>query len=145
MKRKKKRGPWNIRALETYLFIYFLLFLRSTLVAYGNSRLGVKSELQLPAYTTATAIQDPSHVCNLYHSSRQHQILNPLSEARDRTYILMDTSWVFYHWATMGTLSRNFYVKETVLIFLCCRGKEKWISKGWSENTLCKSWWSLTS
>ena len=38
-------------------------------------RLEVKSELQLPAYTTATATWDPSHICNLYHSSWQCQIL----------------------------------------------------------------------
>ena len=37
---------------------------------------------------------DLSCVCDLYHSSRQHQILNPLSETRDQTCILMDTSWV---------------------------------------------------
>ena len=36
--------------------------------------------------------RDPSHVCDLYHNSRQRRILNPLSEARDQTYILMDTS-----------------------------------------------------
>ena len=29
-------------------------------------RLGVESELQLPAYTTATAVPDPSHVFNLH-------------------------------------------------------------------------------
>ena len=52
-------------------------------------RLGVKSELQLPAYTTAIAVQDLSHVCNLYHSSWQCQILNPLSKARDRTNVLI--------------------------------------------------------
>ena len=54
-------------------------------------RLGVASELQLPAYATATAtaMQDLSQVCNLHHSSQQHWILNPLSEARDRTQILM--------------------------------------------------------
>ena len=46
-------------------------------------RLGVKSELQLPAYTPATATWDPSCVCDLQHSSQQRQILNPLSEARD--------------------------------------------------------------
>ena len=46
-------------------------------------RLGVESELELPVYTIATATQDPSCVCNLYHSSGQRQILNPLSEARD--------------------------------------------------------------
>ena len=37
-------------------------------------KLGVESELQLPAYATATA-----------------GILNQLGEARDRTLILMDT------------------------------------------------------
>ena len=60
-------------------------------------RLGVKSELQVLVYTTATATQDPGRVCDLYHSSWQHQILNPLSEARDQTYILINTSWVHYY------------------------------------------------
>ena len=60
-------------------------------------RLRVESELQLPAYTTATATQDLSRVCDLHHSSQQHRILNPLSKAMDRTHILMDTSWVPYH------------------------------------------------
>ena len=57
-------------------------------------RLGDKLELQLVAYTTATAMQDPSHVYDLCHSSRQHQILNPLSKARDQTHILRDPSQV---------------------------------------------------
>ena len=57
-------------------------------------RLGVEMELQLPAYTTATATGDPSLVCDLHHSPWQHRILNPLSKARDRTHVLMDTSWV---------------------------------------------------
>ena len=56
--------------------------------------LGVTSELQLPAYTTA--MPDTSHIRKLYHSSLQHRILDPLSEARDRTYILMDTSQIHF-------------------------------------------------
>ena len=51
-------------------------------------RLGVELELQLPAYTTATATPDPSHVYDLHHSSWQHQNLNPLSKARDQTWVV---------------------------------------------------------
>ena len=54
-------------------------------------RLGVASELQLPAYTTATAMPDPS--CGVGHR-QPRWILNPLNRARDRTGILMDTSRV---------------------------------------------------
>ena len=57
-------------------------------------RLGVESKLQLQAYTAATATRDPSHVCDLHHSSWQRWILEPLSEARDGMHILMDTNWV---------------------------------------------------
>ena len=64
-------------------------------------RLGDESELQLLAY--ATAMPDSSHGCDLYHSSRQHQILNPLSEASNQTRILTDINQACHHWSTMGT------------------------------------------
>ena len=57
-------------------------------------RLGVKSELQRPIYTAATAMPDLSCICDLYHSSQQCQILNILSEARNQTWVLMGASWV---------------------------------------------------
>ena len=60
-------------------------------------RLGVKFELQLPAYTTATATWDLILVCDLHPSSQRHQIFNLLSKFRDQTCILMNTSWVCYH------------------------------------------------
>ena len=66
-------------------------------------RLGVESELQLVAYTTATAMPDPSYVYDPHHSSQQCQIVNPLSEARNQTCILMDTAQVHYHRITTGT------------------------------------------
>ena len=72
--------------------IFFFFLNRAVPVAYGSSKLGVELKLQLPAYTTAIATSDPSHVCNLHHSSRQCQILNPLSEAQDRTHVLTDAS-----------------------------------------------------
>ena len=57
-------------------------------------RLAAELELQLPAYTMATAMQDPSCVCDLHHSSRQHWILNPLSKVKDRTLNLMVPSQI---------------------------------------------------
>ena len=60
-------------------------------------RLGIESELQLPAYTTATATQDLSSICDLYHSSEQCRILNPLSRVRDQTRILKDASQIRFH------------------------------------------------
>ena len=57
-------------------------------------RLGIKLELQLPAYTTATAMPDLSCICNLCCSLHHGWILNPLSKARDRTHIFIDKSWV---------------------------------------------------
>ena len=60
-------------------------------------RLGVELELQLPACSTATVKPDLNCVCDLYHVSQQHRIPNLLSETRDRTHVLMDTSQVCYH------------------------------------------------
>ena len=39
---------------------------------------GAESELQLPAYTTAIAMQNLSHICDLHHSSQQRWIPDPL-------------------------------------------------------------------
>ena len=75
-------------------FLFFFWFLGPHLWHMEVRRLGVKSELHLLAYTTATSMPDPSCVCNLYHSSQQCRILNLLSKARDQTRILMDTSQV---------------------------------------------------
>ena len=58
-------------------------------------RLGVESELQLPAHTPATATPELSFICSLHYSSQQYQILNPLSKARVLICILMDTSRVY--------------------------------------------------
>ena len=74
--------------------LLFFVFLGLHLQHMEVPRLGVESELQLLAYATATAMQDLSRVCNLYHSSRQHWILNLLNKAKDQTSIFMDTSWV---------------------------------------------------
>ena len=59
-----------------------------------------KPELQ--AYTTATAAWHLSRICNLHRDLRLSQTLNPPSEARDQTLILMDSGW------TLNPLSRKW-------------------------------------
>ena len=94
-------GLWNKKAGNQPKDFFFFLGLH---LGYMEvPKLGVKLELQVPAYATATAMQDQSQVCNLYHSSWQCWILNPLIETRDWIHILMNPSQVCYHWAMMGT------------------------------------------
>ena len=73
-------------------------------------RLEVESELQLMAYAAATAMPDPSHVCDLQHSSRQRRILNPLSEARDQTRNLM----VFITTAPRQELPKGLFLYKII-------------------------------
>ena len=86
---------WWIHHIKiTVIYLLIFCFSRPHLRHMEVPTLGIKSELQLLAYTTATAAWDPSHVCNLHHSSWQCWIPNPLSKTRDWTCILMDASQV---------------------------------------------------
>ena len=82
-----------LQSFLNFNFFYCLFdFLRPHPQHMEVPRLGVQLELSPPAYTRATATQDPSRVCDLHHSSQQYWILNPLSKARDQTCVLMDAS-----------------------------------------------------
>ena len=84
------RGPGSVSGLDRNILGHqrFVLFFRAASLAYVSSQLGVKLELQLPAYTTVT-----TGTYTMY-SPQQHHILNPVSEARDWPHILMDPSQV---------------------------------------------------
>ena len=100
-----------------FLFPFFLsfFFLKGPQAPHMEvPGLGVELELQPPAHAIATAMQDLSCVCDLHHSSGQCQIPNPLSGARDWTCLLMVTSQVRYHWATVGTLISCCYIRCTL-------------------------------
>ena len=97
---------WTTGELLAYIFLFCFLGLH--LQHMEDPRLAFELELQLSAFTTATAMPNLSHVCQLYHSSWQCQILNPLSKVRDQIHILMNTILVPFHWAIMGTLQFTF-------------------------------------
>ena len=74
----------------------FFFFLGSHLWHMEIPRLRVKSELQLLAHTTATAMADPSSVFDLHHGLWKHPILNPLSKA----VIKPETLWILVEFVT---------------------------------------------
>ena len=98
---------------EYLLFLLFLFFIYFILLCFLGlhpwhmevPKLGVESELQLPAYTTATATPNLSHVCHLHYSSGQRQILNSWAKPG----IELASSWILVRfvnrWATKGTPS----------------------------------------
>ena len=91
---------------------FFFFFLGPYLQHMEVPRLGVKSELHQPAYTTGTEIPGSSHICNLHHGSRQCRILNPLNKTRDRTCILTDDRFVSAE--PQWELQKLFFGRHTI-------------------------------
>ena len=139
-KEKRKEKYWGVGKLlnmeigEKFMGFDFLLFgcfgffrfLGPHLLHLEIPRLQVQLELQLLAYATVTATSDPSHICNLHHSSPQCWILNPLSKAKNQTLNLVVLSGICFCCATKGTLLHQVFktTKEkknynhNILVFL---------------------------
>ena len=75
---------------------------------------------------------DPSHVCNLYHSLQQCQILSPLNESRDRTCNLIVPSRIRFCRATMGPPQHH------LLKWLSFPIKYSWLPLQILVNYICK-------
>ena len=123
-------NPFNLSLPTLYILVF-----RAAPTAYGGSQARVQSELQLPAYATATAVQDLSHVCHLHHSSRQHQIRNPLIEARDRTRNLMVPSGIHFYCTMTGTPTNTINHKNIPAIVWVQRMKS---AKAWILQPTCQ-------
>ena len=85
----------NCHNIVNQLYIYFFLF-GAIGAAYGGSQargpIGAAAAGLCQSHGNARS----SRICDLHHSLRQCQLLNPPSVARDRTHTLMDTSLVHF-------------------------------------------------
>ena len=59
-------------------------------LVYGSSQDRSQIGAAAEAYTTAMITLDLRCICDLGHSLLQGQIINPLSKARDLTYLLTE-------------------------------------------------------
>ena len=107
-------------------FLFCFFFLGPHLWHMEVPRLGDELELQLLASTTATP--DASHICDLHHRSRQHQILSPLSQVRNWTQNLMVPSRIHFRCTTTGTPVNTCWtnVKITLGVLQCLLMDASW-------------------
>ena len=77
------------------LFYFFCLFRAAPKAYEGSQARGLIRAVAAGLHHSHSDVRSEP-VCDLHRSSRKHRILNPLSEARDRTHVLMDTSLVCY-------------------------------------------------
>ena len=91
--------------VERYsLFFFFFLLFRATHAVYEGSQARIWiGAVVASLYYSHSNTRKLGCVCDLHHSSQQSLKLNPVSKARDRTRILLDSRWICYHWATMRT------------------------------------------
>ena len=97
-----------LSVLENILILTFCFLFSSVPAAYGTSqaRGWIRDAAAGICHSHSNA---RSELCLwLHHSSWQRWILNPLSRARDRTHVLIDTSQIHFCWATTGTPQNNF-------------------------------------
>ena len=85
-----------------FFFVFVFCLFRATPTAYGGS------QARGPIGATAASLHhspsnDRSKPCLIHHSSQHHQILKPLSEAREWSHNLTGPSWICFRCATPGT------------------------------------------
>ena len=90
---------------------FFFFFNRATPGTYRNSQARGQSEVQLPTYAMATATTES---------------FNPLSEARDQTHILMDTSGILNLLSQSGNSLNSFSSLPTASSIVDSQYKTQW-------------------
>ena len=109
-----KANNFDSHSFLSFFFLSFV-FLGPHSWHMGVPRLGVESELLLPAYARTTATPDLSRVFDLHHSSWQRPILNPLR----RPGIEPVTSWFlvgFISTVARQELPHNFLTSKEVRV-----------------------------
>ena len=96
-------------------------------MTHGNSQARGRIGATAAGYTTATATWDPSCIYELHHSSQQRQIPDPVSEGRDGTHILMNTSQICFYCTTKGTLRTCIFlnINEEISFVMLSRKQNK--------------------
>ena len=92
LKQYNSGSCWHLASvILSFFFFFFFCLLRAAPTVGSQARGRIGAEATCP-----------------HHSSWEYQVLNPLSETRDWTYVLIDASQICFCWATMGTPHQLF-------------------------------------
>ena len=101
------QGPlvWFGSETKESLILFIFLLFRAAPEAYGGSQAQglIRATAASHSHSHSNAGSEP-HM--RHHSSRQHRILNPLSEAKDRTHNVMVPSQIRFCRTMKGTLGK---------------------------------------
>ena len=95
---------------QLHINFFFLLF-RVTSEVYGSSQAMGRIRAAAADLLHSHCKPDPSCICNLHCNSWQHRILNPLNEARDRTWVLMAR---FISASPQWEVQKNLFFKDNI-------------------------------
>ena len=103
----------------------FLLLFRAAWAACGSCQArGLIGAAAAGLHHSHSNTRSKSHLWPTHHSSRQHWILNPLSDARDWTLNLMVPSRICFHCSMMETPKNKEFLKWAKLVL-------NYIKKNW--------------
>ena len=101
-KPKSKMFIYKTAEVVFVLNLYIFFLFRAAPMSYQSSQARGQIRAIAAGLPHSHSKQDPSCICDLHHSLWQCWIPDPLNEARDWSHILMDTSWIHFHCATVG-------------------------------------------
>ena len=131
------------------LFYFIFLLFRATPAANGDfqARGRIRATAAGLHHSHGNARSEPS--LQLHHSSWQHWILIPLSEARDRSYILTDLSQIHFHCATTGTpaffpmlMGHTYFLFSDLFAYFYCPPYIGCLSFCWWFIKVCPTFWT---
>ena len=82
--------------MDIFLFLFLYIFFLGPHLQHMEMGFQARDQIRAVAAGLCHTHSNPdlNHICDLHHSLWQHEILNPLSKARDQTCIVMGTSQV---------------------------------------------------
>ena len=120
---------------EHWIFFFFFFLFRASPMAYGGSQAkGLIRAIAASIRQSHSNVRSEPHLWPIPDLPPQHQILNPLSAARDRTCNFLVPIWIRFCWTTLGTPEFSSFLTSIFLLFTMPVHKTILCIQRWDSN-----------